>query len=359
MDNVIQRAPQVDWLSDYATKCCMLGRRLIRRHRAFWTIQYLLALRRLEKRGRKEGERHVCEVPRFTKKTLNPEKFRQLLSTSTPIVLEGFANSSPAVREWSPEFFARNYGNVEVQVTDDTGALFSMRLGDYLNAIFSNSAGTKYVHNTGDIFHCHPELEHYLPIEELASYSKGIGKHVASHLFLGALGSGSTWHCGGDHFNLFVMISGEKEWLFVNPQHTAWMYPLLQFDGLYGISPIVPFTKSDIELPICSSSDSDPNSRFPLYKYVPKLHARLCPGDVVLSPSWWWHAVANISPITLGVATRWFSSLSFNPWFDKLSRLGKWQRARYEMMANTGKMSDEVNVKHFDLREFTELTKGE
>ena len=44
---------------------------------------------------------------------------------------------------------------------------------------------------------------------------------------------------------------------------------------------------------------------FPLFEYCPVYHARLNPGDVLFNPPWWWHAIKNVTPTSVGVASRW------------------------------------------------------
>jgi hypothetical protein len=44
---------------------------------------------------------------------------------------------------------------------------------------------------------------------------------------------------------------------------------------------------------------------FPLFKYCPVYTSVLEPGDVLFNPPWWWHSIKNITPKTVGIATRW------------------------------------------------------
>ena len=50
----------------------------------------------------------------------------------------------------------------------------------------------------------------------------------------------------------------------------------------------------------------------PLYRYCPRYTVELEPGDMLLNPPWWYHAVQNLSETTVGVSTRWLGPF-FSP----------------------------------------------
>jgi len=56
-----------------------------------------------------------------------------------------------------------------------------------------------------------------------------------------------------------------------------------------------------------STPQADQRKEFPLYSYVPIVEILLKPGDVLVVPPWWWHAITNMTPATIAVAVRWNS----------------------------------------------------
>ena len=98
----------------------------------------------------------------------------------------------------------------------------------------------------------------------------------------------------------------------MHPKHTFWMYGLLHKTGGYGDSPI------DHNRPAKEQSD-----RFPLFEQVPVYSARLGPGDVLINPPWWWHAINNVTGATIGCAARWLPHVirDANPVFSLAQRM--------------------------------------
>ena len=56
---------------------------------------------------------------------------------------------------------------------------------------------------------------------------------------------------------------------------------------------------------MCLWPDDYNKEAFPLFEYCPVYHTTLEPGDVLFNPPWWWHAIKNSTPTTVGVASRW------------------------------------------------------
>ncbi len=57
---------------------------------------------------------------------------------------------------------------------------------------------------------------------------------------------------------------------------------------------------------LCCLWPSEYNEQaFPLFKYCPVYTAEINAGDVLFNPPWWWHSIKNVTPTTVGVASRW------------------------------------------------------
>jgi hypothetical protein len=88
------------------------------------------------------------------------------------------------------------------------------------------------------------------------------------------------------------MIEGRKKWTFVDPALTWMIYPSISVSAV-AFSSLVLFP------------DTADLSTYKLYKYCPRYSVELNPGDVLFNPPWWWHAVDNLTPTSVAVATRW------------------------------------------------------
>lgn len=249
----------------------------------------------------KKGEEVTeSEVPRYSASELTPEKFQEIfLKSNTPVVIDGLATEWDACKEWSPAWFADRYGDYSIPVRSKGDAIdeTSLQIVDMtLKELVGNidQGGKWFGANMADIFNNNPELRAALDLDVLSEYgvSNKKSKIGSTQLFLSGPGTRSGFHCTGG-INLFVMVYGHKEWTFVAPEHSRFMYPITRKDMFYAASPI------DWKKPY----DEIEADGHPLYRYVPKFVANLKAGDVLFSPQWWWHAVDTTTP-GIGVATR-------------------------------------------------------
>lgn len=212
-----------------------------------------------------------------------PEDFhRRFVQRPHPVVLRGFASDTRAVQAWSFQHFLARYGAEPVLVTSPQQDGVDGHLHDVNDP-------TRYVHNCETIFRRHPNLLDDLALDRLAPY---IRKQVAfSQLFMGRAGTGSPFHAAAV-WNFFTMVEGTKTWYFVDPAHSAFVYPLATLGRAAAVA-------------LCLYPDEYSKEHFPAFEYCPYYEVTLQPGDVLLNPPWWWHAVRNPSATSIGVASRW------------------------------------------------------
>ena len=213
-----------------------------------------------------------------------------------PIVLKGYAKNNDCVKLWSPEFFKKNYGDFDIFFTS-TDKIFNedgSKLGTYIDSVIEGTNSRRYIENMSDIFNTFPELHDHLGLDRLNDF---LGDYATYHriaqLFIGGPGTGAVYHCANE-LNCFLNIYGEKKWTFTHPKYSVAMGTTIMNKG-YFVGSVVKHKspKGYIE------------AHTPLYNRIPKLSVVLQPGDMLLNPPWWWHAVDNISPVSIAVATRW------------------------------------------------------
>ncbi|MFZ5895010.1 MAG: cupin-like domain-containing protein [Myxococcota bacterium] len=250
------------------------------------------------------GDAATLPVPELTIDEITDKEFHRVyLEPNTPVVFRGMAKNWEAVKTWTPQFFAANYGHEKVATRVRANELNeeALRYVDIpLSEVVENieRGGTYYPGHTEDLFNRNPGLRNSLDLKTLGRYLSTRDKRIMStQLFLSAGGVRSAWHCTGGP-NLFVMVHGRKEWTLVHPDHSMWMHPITRKDMFYAAS-MLDWRKTNNELEA---------EGFPLYRYIPKFTTTLEAGDVLFSPHWWWHCV-DTPETSIGIACRAINKL--------------------------------------------------
>lgn len=201
-----------------------------------------------------------------------------------PVVVRGLPLN---VDHWSLDWFIEQYGDSKVLFTDPgTQKNFTGPL-----SLLKTQEPPPYLHNCAQIFQQNPSLLGDLNLDRLSAIIRAELQYTQA-FFGTTIGSGTQFHCAFEN-NFFFQVKGRKRWTFVDSNYTFLMYPYLTQTNTY---------QTCVASGLSGNSQDD---KLPLLKYCPRFQATLEPGDVLLSPSWWWHAVENVTPETVGVATRW------------------------------------------------------
>ena len=254
-------------------------------------------LRRLENQNISEGQINL-EVDTYKLKEINSDRFfQEYLLKGKPVVIKRGALDDEDL--FSDRYFLEHYGDTKVAIDDvKTGKRFVRTLKEYL--LDEDIERLEYIRNSYNFTLENPDFIEQLNPRQFDDYMSGAGAkkscYVGSELFFGKRKkTGTSFHCANGN-NLFFMVRGQKQWTFVHPDYTWLMYPILNDPMRYIISEIIPQVTS-----IPETIDKI----YPLWKYCPKYTVILNPGDILLSPSWYWHNVENITDMTIGMATRW------------------------------------------------------
>lgn len=117
---------------------------------------------------------------------------------------------------------------------------------------------------------------------------KGQKNAALTQFFIGAGDvegtQGTGWH-GDICNNQIVQVFGSKQWLWIHPRHS----PLLRPTMMPG--------KSAISFP-------DFSIRTEVVPFLPRMEAKLNPGDFLYNPDWYWHRVVNDPGISMAVVSR-------------------------------------------------------
>ena len=229
-------------------------------------------------------------LPTFDWETRSAQEFvrEHIDRIPCPVVLKGFGRDTPAVRDWSVDSFVDRFPDAEVQfIEGDRGRLERVR-----------SEG-RYAHNAETLFGEDDRLEAELQVDRLVPYAGSLEYHY-SQMFLGYKSTGSPLHAANT-WNFFLMVNGAKRWTFIDPDHFEFVHTALTDNLVYWLSDSLSFPHFvDAE-------------RHPMFRYCPRYTVVLEPGDVLLNPPWWWHAIENLTPSSVGVSSRWSSQLMTEP----------------------------------------------
>ena len=289
--------------------------------------------------GKVAGEQErSLEIPCLPAAALNDPNLSEFLKDPCPVIFKGAAKDSEAVKQWTPTFFGERYGDFPCWLVEDGDWDVKGTISDATDDILAEKEVSRYIHNLTNLFNEHPDLEAQLELDRFAPLA-GSRRHLGTHFFLGGAKTGVPYHCA-NNLNIFFNIYGEKDWYFVHPKHSFWMYGMVHKTGSYGDSPI------DHQ-----KSAAEQREKFPLFEQVPVYSARLCPGDVLLNPPWWWHAITNVSSSIIACATRWMSTgiVESNPTYSVAQRFMPYSKHVMKVLRNPkARITDELYREQFE-----------
>lgn len=211
-------------------------------------------------------------IPRL--EGFDPERFaREHDQPRKPVVITGATGGWPALAEWSPEQFARRFGDLPVRASvelPDTEVPYRFRDVDHRREMTL----AEFVQRLGTGERCYldqADVTRFPGLEEQFDFSL-LGARDVRVVSLW-LGSGTRSGLHYDYLdNLFAQVYGEKRALLAAPESARLLYP-------FGDN----VTKSQVAP---EHPDLDRHARFA--RAI--LHeATLGPGDVLFIPQGWWH----------------------------------------------------------------------
>jgi histone arginine demethylase JMJD6 len=218
------------------------------------------------------------QVPRVDKLSAT-EFLNEYGFQGRPVLIAGAMRDWQAMADWTPEFFARHYGSVEVTVQRCRSASDTcrMRLHDYLEYMKTTQDGDPYYLSAWRFENDAPELlQHYTIPEYFYSWHTRLPKPIRPTwrwLFIGGANTGTKMHLDVMMTSAWNgVISGRKRWLFYSPDQREQVY-----DGN------VDAFNPDLE-------------QYPLYADARPLACEQEPGDIVFTPTGWYHQVINEQP---------------------------------------------------------------
>ncbi len=278
------------------------------------------------------------------RKDLSLDEFkRHYIKKGIPVVMEGKADEWNCVKNWSLEYFKNLYGDEEILYVNHEAIedpYEKVLLKDVLEGIRSGEG--KY-YRFYPLLQRHPEHIKDFDYEWIlkARHNFTIGENF--QVFVGGKDSYTPLH-NAFSCNIFTQAYGQKEWYLYPPDYSLIFDP----DPAQNIYRSVSSRQGGAFNPF------EPDyEKFPLFKYIDRIHVMLNQGDVFYNPPYWWHSVKNPGD-SIGVGYRWlpphhcFSKAPLYFFLDLCARnptlLGSMKLAKTDInliqLAQTGRLDD-------------------
>lgn len=238
-------------------------------------------------------------------KTLNLSELDQFVERSDnltqPMIIRGGAKDTEAVKKWSFDHFVERYGDEKVICLDDSSletrnafvkerTLVNARKRK-LKDIFAGLKEGKhlYINAINEILKKNPELLEELESRQIADKIRDLNgvkfKYKFSQIFIGRKDSVTPLHRAMG-LNIFANVVGSKTWFLMHPKYKNLLRETPSGSLHFGFSQQDIFDKND------------------LCQKIPHIEIKLEPGDLLIVPNCWWHAVRNETEFCIGVASR-------------------------------------------------------
>lgn len=201
----------------------------------------------------------------------------QFTPQTGPRLLSGWADSWAAMAKWTPRFFRETYGALSVEVGRSRPPVRkSTTVAEYFDTVHELS-GTRDAWYLSDWKLVGPIAELRRDYEVPAAFQCWTERLPTEQnpelrwLYIGPAGSGKPLHRDVMHTAAWnAVVSGKKRWRFYEPAQAALVY-----DG--AVDAFAP----DLQ-------------KHPLFRDAAPIELIQGPGDLVYTPSGWWHQVENL-----------------------------------------------------------------
>jgi hypothetical protein len=217
---------------------------------------------------------NLLTIPRV--ENITAGEFRNAyMEPNRPVVIRDMASSWPALKKWTPEYFAREYGSLQVKIFNSsfiragTSYMSSLRkipFREYLDLMLASSMDLRLF--AFNIFWQAPELRKDILWPDI---TKGFSKQFI-FMFFGCAGSVTPLHYDPDLPHLLhTVLHGKKRVMLFRNEESKNLYKH-------------PFnTRSYVDV------DNPDFESFPRLKYVTGYQTILQPGETLFMPSGYWH----------------------------------------------------------------------
>lgn len=210
-----------------------------------------------------------------------------------PVIFRGAAKNWNATKNWDFDFFAKNYGDVEVTLINNAGLIKDteqngnvITFKEYIDLL---KQGRKEYLKFSRVLEDKSELINDMDHKWLRKFRTKNARNDLFYFFMGGKGTITPLHDGFAH-TVFIQLKGSKKWTFYKTSDRLFVGSRPRgYNYFY----------SDLDL-------NDP--KHILAKHAQPFEVIINEGDVLFFPSLIWHQVENVTD-SIGVAYK-FADLS-------------------------------------------------
>lgn len=291
--------PQTDLLSDLGMKFIWTSRFLSKNENILKELENSIHTRMMKTASPENGV--VYELPCIHQDEIEKVELSKIISSNFPVVVRGLLKDSFAVNNWSLDHLKNNYGDAVTTCLEHREDENKYDTPHYqvhttsqltVSEIIDNIRSRKRKHAVAcsSIFGSHVKTLEEVELKKIEELFDC--KVFRPELFIAGPQNRTNFHCAAGG-NIFCQVHGEKQWVFVAPWHSAWIYPNIGYSG----------SGAYVGSPVITKKQEKDSSYYPLYNCIPKYVVRVKPGDILFTPPWWWHEVSNLSE-TIGMPLR-------------------------------------------------------
>lgn len=235
---------------------------------------------------------------------------REYVNKNVPVVVDGATSAFPAMHKWTPDFFKREFGSKQVNISYAE----KMAFAPFIDAVLASreEAPGPYMYR----LFIGPHLPELLPdLEPPNPYA--FPRRLASPLMLrpwrrpdgylklligGTGGRFPTLHYDGQNAHAMITeIYGDKQFILYPPEDSVSLYPKPDMPNQSHIT--------DLQHPDLT--------RFPRYTNATQHFTVLHPGDMIFVPSHWWHAARVLSP-SVSIRQNMYDASNWRGYVDEI-----------------------------------------
>jgi hypothetical protein len=241
------------------------------------------------------GEGKITPIER--RKDLSLKEFKEhYVRKGIPVVLEGAAKDWDCVKKWSLEYFKDLHGDDEIVFVDSQKEGYPYETIKLREIIDNIRTGGKKYYRFYPLLARHPEHIKDFDYKWLLDRKVKPALFDLFQVFMGGKDTITNIH-NSNPPNLFVQVYGQKDWILYSHYYTMVIDPLPVRNAYRN----APYKKNNAPF---DPFNPDYETPYTLYKYIDGLSVSLQPGDVFWNPSFYWHAVKNVTD-SIGVGYRW------------------------------------------------------
>ena len=196
-----------------------------------------------------------------------------------PVIIAGAMDDWRATKLWNTEFFRTQYGSKKVTISrTNSSEKLTVKLSSYIDYMLSKKEQNPWYLGNWRFGNDIPELakDYCVPDYFFDNWMLRLPEPLWSDwkwIFMGPSGSGTSLHCDVGWSSAWnALFCGKKKWVFLPPNQSRYVYNG-QVDAF--------------------NPDFD---KYPLFKKATPICCTQKPGEIVFTPSVWWHQVYNEGP---------------------------------------------------------------